>query len=115
MNTINRNSMFKKIESNVMDLQEWDGPELKIKFKTMEEYLEFIEKTGIKTDYFEPMHLINLKSRYELSKVPDPRMEIFKRIEKGLRERGYKEELTLNSDIGKITESLWGKNSVRGI
>ena len=114
MNTINRNSMFEKIESNVMDLQEWEGPEVKIKFKTMEGYLKFLEDTGIKADYFEPMYLINLKSRYQLSKAPDPRMEIFKRIEKGLREKGYKEELTFNSNIDKIAESLWGKNSVRG-
>lgn len=114
MNPLDKSSIFEKIESNVMSLQEWEGPELKIKFKTMEEYLQFLEKTEIKPSYFEPMHLINLKSRYELSKAPDPRMEIFKRIEKGLKERGYKEELTLNSDIGKIAESLWGKNSVRG-
>ena len=104
MNTINRNSMFEKIESNVMDLQEWKGPELKIKFKTMEEYLEFLEKTGIKGDYFEPMHFVNLKSRYELSKVSDPRTEIFKRIEKGLRGKGYKEELTFNSNIDNPIE-----------
>ena len=114
MNPLDKNSMFEKIESNVMNLQEWEGPELKIKFKTMEKYLEFLEKTNIKAGYFEPMHLINLKSRYELSKVPDPRMEIFKRIEKGLREGGYKGELTFNSNVGEIAKSLWDKGNERG-
>ena len=85
MNILDEKSIFEKFESNVMELQEWEGPEVKIKFKTMEGYLKFLEMIDLKPSYFEPMHLINLKSRYELSKVQNPRMEIFKRIEKGLR------------------------------
>lgn len=70
-----------------MELQKWKGPEVKIKFKTMEEYLKFLEVIDLKPDYFEPMHLINLKSGHELSKVPNPRMEIFKRIEKRFKRK----------------------------
>lgn len=103
-----------KIQSNVMDLQEWIGPELKIKFETMEDYLNFLNITGLKAGYFEPMHLINLKSRHELSKAKDPRAAIFVRIANGLKERGYKGELHLYSKVEEIAKSLWGKNSERG-
>lgn len=104
-----------KIQSNVMDLQEWIGPELKIKFETMEDYLNSLNITGLKAGYFEPMHLINLKSRHELSKAKDPRAAIFVRIANGLKERGYKGELHLYSKVEEIAKSLWGKNSERGI
>lgn len=114
MKNLNNNLQFEKFESNVMDLQEWQGPELKIKFKTMEGYLDFLEKAGIKPGYFEPMHLTSLKSRYELSKVQCQRTEIFGRIKKFLTERGYKKELAFNSNIGEIAECIWGKGIPRG-
>lgn len=105
---------FGKIESNAMELKEWQGPELKIKFDTMEGYLNFLEKAGIKLGSFEENHLITLKSRYELSKVKDPRSEIFKRIEEGLRKRAYTGKLTFESNIQEIAKSIWGKDSISG-
>lgn len=111
---LSENSPFEQFESNVMKLETYEGPELKIKFKTMDGYLDFLKKIEMKPDYFEPMHLITLKSRHELSKVRDPRVEIFKRIKVGLEKGGYKGDLTLQSSIEDIAESLWDKDNERG-
>lgn len=111
---LNKNSPFERFESNVMQLETYEGPELKIKFKTMDGYLDFLKKTDMKPDCFEPMHLITLKSRHELSKVRDPRIEIFNRIKAGLEKWGYKGKLTLQSNIDDIAESLWNESNERG-
>lgn len=111
---LNENHSFEQFESNVMKLETYEGPELKIKFKTMDGYLDFLKKIERKPEYFEEMYLETLKSRDELSKVKDPRSEIFRRIKVGLENDGYKGDLTLQSDIGYIAKSLWGKNSERG-
>lgn len=111
---LNENSPFEQFESNVMKLETYEGPELKIKFKTMDGYLDFLKKIERKPEYFEALYLETLKSRGELSKVKDPRSEIFRRIKVGLENDGYKGDLTLQSDIDYIAKSLWGQDSYRG-
>ena len=111
---LNENHPFEQFESNVMKLETYEGPELKIKFKTMDGYLDFLKKIERKPEYFEELYLETLKSRDELSKVKDPRSEILRRIKVGLENDGYKGDLTLQSDIGYIAKSLYGENSERG-
>lgn len=46
--------------------------------------------------------------------MKDPRSEIFKRIEEGLRKRAYTGKLTFESNIQEIAKSIWGKDSISG-
>jgi hypothetical protein len=104
------NSPFENFKSNILELEAYEGPELKIKFKTMDGYLDFLKKIGTNPEYFEAMYLETLKSRHELSKARDPRAEIFRRIKAGLEKLKYKGELTFKSDLNKIAQAVWGKD-----